>query len=65
VLFFTTRDMEQIKEKAVQHLRIQSQADERNEKKPLVDNENEIIFGEASSNTIPMMNPLIDSMHAR
>lgn len=57
--------MEQIKEKAVQHLRIQSQADERNEKKPLVDNENEIIFGEASSNTIPMMNPLIDSMHAR
>lgn len=65
VLFFTTGDIEKIQEKAVWFLRIQSPADERDEKKPLVDNENDIIFGEITPNTIPMMNSLMESMYAR
>ncbi|KAL4465245.1 hypothetical protein ABPG74_001959 [Tetrahymena malaccensis] len=66
VLFLTTGEIDQIQDKAVWFLNIQNPAEHQKTSKQQQNfNDNDIIFGEITPNTIQLLNALMESLYSR
>ncbi|KAL4479549.1 hypothetical protein ABPG72_018535, partial [Tetrahymena utriculariae] len=66
VLFLTTGEIEKIQDKAVWFLNIQNPADHLKKSKQKQDvYDNDIIFGEITPNTVPLLNALMENLYSR